>query len=244
MAVGYCKKIIILLAIICNVLFVNACSNDISPFKEDLPIRELCSYNEQHTPSALHYSYIGDEVEEKEVTIYDKDIIERTLSVILDTKVLKQGCQVDMCVYKDVTYEYVYDDHTLVFSFTPYSYFEYDGQSHEITESQIRSLSYLFDDVETESPDIQSSTAGDIPEIETNFIDNGDEARSVTVITVHTENGDVEGYIEGAYDILSITKETDYYDIEYLYGDFYSHEEKRHSRITIADGVMVITDLD
>lgn len=241
---GYYKKIIILLFIICSGLFVNACSNDILPSRSEISIKELLSYDESHTPSELHYSYVGDKLESKEVTIYDEDIIEQTLAVILDTKVLKQGCQVDMYVYKNATYEYVYDDHTITFSFIPYSYFQYDGQSHEITESQMQSLSNLLGDVETEGPGTQSSAADDIPEIETNFIDNGDEARSVTLITVHTENGDIEGYIEGAYDILSITKEAGYYDIEYLYGDFYSHEEKRRSRITIEDNNMVITELD
>ena len=162
MAVGYYKKTIIL-SMICNGLFVNACSNDISPPKKEIPIRELFSYNEPHTPSELHYSYVGDKWESKEVTIYDEDIIEQTLAVILDTKVLKHGCQVDMYVYKNATYEYVYDDHTITFSFIPYSYFQYEGQSYEITEREIQSLSNLFDDVETESPDTQSSVAGDIP---------------------------------------------------------------------------------
>ena len=91
MAVGYYKKIIILLFIICSGLFVNACSNDILPSRSEISIKELLSYDESHTPSELHYSYVGEEWESKEVTIYDEDIIEQTLAVILDTKVLKQG---------------------------------------------------------------------------------------------------------------------------------------------------------
>lgn len=156
---GYNKKTIILLSIICIGLVVNACSNDVLSSGNEISIRELFSYNEYDTPSELHYSYEGDDQESKEVTIYDKDIIEQTLSVILNTKVLKQGCHVDMYVYKNATYEYVYDDHTITFSFIPYSYFQYDGQSHEITESQMQSLSNLLDNVETENPDTQLSPA-------------------------------------------------------------------------------------
>lgn len=71
MAVGYYKKTIILLSIICNGLFVNACSSDILPSRKELPISELISYNEYDTPSELRYSYEGDEFESKEVTIVD-----------------------------------------------------------------------------------------------------------------------------------------------------------------------------
>ena len=240
----YLKKIMVLLAVIGSGLLLTACSFGNLALNSKITIRELCEYNEIDTPSELHYSYVGDELESKDVTISDEDIIKQTLAVILDTEVLKQGCQVDMYVHKNATYEYVYDDRTIRFSFIPYSYFSYDGKYYEIAESEIPSLSSLFDEIETESPDTPSSSATNIPEIETEFIDNGDEARSVTLITLHTENGDIEGYIEGAYDILSITREADYYDIEYLYGDFYSHETKKHSRITIEDNNMVITDLD
>lgn len=154
-----------------------ACSFGNLALNSKITIRELCEYNESDTPSELHYSYVGDEWESKDVTISDEDIIKQTLAVILDTEVMKQGCQVDMYVYKNATYEYVYDNHTIRFSFIPYSYFSYDGKYYEISESEIQSLSKLFDDGETESPDTQSSAVGDIPEIEADIIDNGDEAR-------------------------------------------------------------------
>lgn len=174
----YLKKIMILLAVIGSGLLLAACSFGNLTSNGKITIRELCEYNEGDTPFELHYSYVGDELESKDVTISDEDIIKQTLAVILDTEVMKQGCQVDMYVHKNATYEYVYDGHTIRFSFIPYSYFSYDGKYYEIAESELSSLSRLFDDIETENSDTPSSAANNIPEIETEFIDNGDEARS------------------------------------------------------------------
>ena len=42
---------------------------------------------------------------------------------------------------------------------------------------------------------------------------------------------------------MSVEKQPDGNVIRYTYGDFYSHEETRSSRITVENGEMVITDI-
>lgn len=52
------------------------------------------------------------------------------------------------------------------------------------------------------------------------------------------------GYTKpGAYEVLSVEKQPDGYVIRYTYGDFYSHDAIRSSRITVENGEMVITDI-
>ena len=51
------------------------------------------------------------------------------------------------------------------------------------------------------------------------------------------------GFMEGAYDVLSIEKQPDCYVIRYTYGDYYSHDTSRSSRITVENGEMIITDI-
>ena len=143
------KEIKILLAIICSGILVISCSCGISALSGKITIRELCGYNESDTPLELHYSYMDDSSESTiEVTVEDEAIIKQTLAAILDTKVNNRGLQVDMYVYKSAAYEYVYADHTIRFSFIPYSYFSFDGEYYEISESEVQSLSDLFDDAE------------------------------------------------------------------------------------------------
>ena len=87
----------------------------------------------------------------------------------------------------------------------------------------------------------QSKWYGDDAVLETDFYDNGDEARSLTILTLSAGGETLTGAIEGAYDVLSIDKQTDCYVIRYTYGDFYSHKAVRSSRVTVENGEMVIT---
>lgn len=51
------------------------------------------------------------------------------------------------------------------------------------------------------------------------------------------------GIIEGAYEVLSVEKQPDGCVITYTYGDFYSHDTVRSSRLTVENGNMIITDM-
>ena len=76
------------------------------------------------------------------------------------------------------------------------------------------------------------------------FHDNGDEAPSVTEIVLSCQGKEISGYIEGAYDIISVDRESDCYIVTYTYGDFYSHDRQRQSRITVENGEMLIEAID
>lgn len=89
----------------------------------------------------------------------------------------------------------------------------------------------------------QSMWYGEDAVLKTRFEDNGDEARSVTVLTLSAGGKTLTGHIEGAYDVLSVEKQPDGYVISYTYGDFYSHDAIRSSRVTVENGKLVITDL-
>ena len=80
--------------------------------------------------------------------------------------------------------------------------------------------------------------------LETDFLDNGDEARSLTVLTLTVGGETLTGAIEGAYEVLSIDRQPDCYVIRYTYGDFYSHEAIRSSRVAVENGKMVIENME
>ena len=90
----------------------------------------------------------------------------------------------------------------------------------------------------------QSKWYGEDAVLKTKFLDNGDEARSLTELTLSAGGETLAGAIEGAYDVLSIDRQPDGYVIRYTYGDFYSHEAIRSSRITVENGEMVIADME
>ena len=69
----------------------------------------------------------------------------------------------------------------------------------------------------------RSKWYGDDAMLETDFLDNGDEARSLTVLTLTAGGETLTGAIEGAYEVLDIDRQPDCYVIRYTYGDFYSH---------------------
>lgn len=88
----------------------------------------------------------------------------------------------------------------------------------------------------------QSRWYSDGAMLRTKFADNGDEARSVTELTLTAGGECLTGVNEGACDVLSIDKQPDGHVICYTYGDFCSHEATRSSRITVENGEMLITD--
>ena len=66
----------------------------------------------------------------------------------------------------------------------------------------------------------------------------------MTELFLNTGDACLTGYIEGAYDVLPVEKQPDGYVIRYTYGDYYSHDAIRSSRVTVEDGEMVITDCE
>ena len=161
-------------------------------------------------------------------------------NILLDAQVSKVGFQVDMVQYRYEEYCFVFGEETVTFGFLPHSYFCYDGQDYELGESRISAVCDSLHERAAEG----TKWYGDDAELLTMFVDNGDEARSVTELFLNTGDACLTGYIEGAYDVLSVEKQPDGYVIRYTYGDFYSHDAIRSSRVTVEDGEMVITDCE
>lgn len=207
------------------------------------------------TPTALVYTESSGSPGTFTAVVDDPDIAKEVLDIILSASVDKFGCYIDMYQMKDEDYCFDFGEETYTFSFVPQSYFYYDGMYYELGENRLaRVRDFLHEEFAASEPseteetetgmEPQSKWYGDDAEIETDFIDNGDEARSLTELTLSAGGETITGAIEGAYDVLSIDKQPDGYVIRYTYGDFYSHEEIRSSRITVENGEMVITDIE
>ena len=207
------------------------------------------------TPTGLIYTESIGSPDTFTVTVDDPAVAKEVLDIILNTSVNRQGCQVDMYQMQYEEYCFVFDGETCTFSFLPHSYFCYDAQYYELGENQLsRVCSFLHEDSDSSEPsetadpgtaaEPQSNWYGDDAVLQTNFVDNGDEARSLTELTLSAGEECLTEVIEGAYDVLSVDKQPDGYVIRYTYGDFYSHEETRSSRITVENGKMVITDIE
>ena len=104
-------------------------------------------------------------------------------------------------------------------------------------------LHEMMEETET-AMEPQSKWYSEEAELRTSFVDYGDEARSVTELTLSAGGECLTGFIEGAYDVLSVDKYSDGYVICYTYGDFYSHDTIRTSCITVENGEMIITDIE
>ena len=174
------------------------------------------------------------------ITIDDPTEAKKVLNTILNAQVSKVGRQVDMAQYRHEEYCFVFGEETFTFGFLPHSYFCYDGQDYELGENRISAVCDSLHERAAEA----AQWYGDDAELLTMFVDNGDEARSVTELFLNTGDACLTGYIEGAYDVLSVEKQPDGYVIRYTYGDFYSHDAIRSSRVTVEDGEMVITDCE
>ena len=180
--------------------------------------------------------------------IDDPAIAKEALDIILSASVDRRGYQMDMYQLQDADYCFVFGEETYTFSFIPNSYFCYGGEYHELGENRlVRIRDYLHENYDTSEPEEeepQSEWYSEDAVLRTHFVDNGDEARSVTELFLNTGDACLTGYIEGAYDVLSVEKQPDGYVIRYTYGDFYSHEAIRSSRITVENGEMVIADME
>ena len=198
------------------------------------------------TPTVLVYTESIGAPDTFTVTVDDPDIVKEALHAILCTAVSRQGCQVDMAQLQYEKYCFVFGEETYTFGFLPHSYFCYDGQDYELGGNQmgrVCSLLHEWAAQEEERMKPQSKWYGEDAVLETRFVDNGDEARSMIKLTLSAGGKTLAGSIEGAYDVLSVEKRPDGYVISYTYGDFYSHDTVRSSRLTVENGKLVVTDL-
>ena len=220
-------------------------------------IGQLCgelSALAEKTPTSLTYAESIGAPETLVVTVDDPAVAREALRILLSARVSRLGCQLDMCQLRYEDYRFVFGEDTFTLSFVPASYFCYGGQYYELGENRLSSLcSFLHESVDSSgSSDTEATETAAEPQskwysedavLETDFVDNGDEARSLTELTLSADEECLTGVIEGAYDVLSIDKQPDGYVIRYTYGDFYSHEKTRSSRVTVENGEMVITDM-
>ena len=147
------------------------------------------------------------------ITIDDPTEAKKVLSTILNAQVSKVGCQVDMAQYRHEEYCFVFGEETFTFDFLPHSYFCYDGQDYELVESRLTALCDSLHEMAAEGEAGLGKWYGDDAELLTKFVDNGDEARSVTELTLCAGDDCLFGYIEGAYEVLSVEKQPDGYVI-------------------------------
>lgn len=198
------------------------------------------------TPTALTYTESIGAPDTFTVTVHDPDVVREALHTILRTPVSRQGCQVDMAQLQYEKYCFAFGEEAYTFAFLPHSYFCYDGQDYELGKNQLdRVCSLLHEQAaqEEERMKPKSRWYSEDAVLETRFMDNGDEARSVTELTLSAGGKTLTGFIEGAYDVLSVEKQPDGIVISYTYGDFYSHDTVRSSRLTVENGKLVITGL-
>ena len=201
---------------------------------------------EDSTPTALVFAESIGAPDTFTVTVDDPGLAGRALRTILSTPVSRRGCQVDMAQMQYESYRFVLGEETVTFSFLPHSYFCYDGQDYELGENRLAALCDSVHEWAAQQGDArtpQSAWYGEDAVLRTDFVDNGDEARSVTELTLSAGGKSVCGIIEGAYDVLSVERQPDGYVIRYTYGDFYSHEAIRTSRVTVENGRMIITGM-
>lgn len=198
------------------------------------------------TPTALVYTESIGAPDTFTVTVDDPAIVREALDIILCTPVNRQACQVDMAQLQYEKYCFSFGEEAYTFGFLPHSYFCYGGQDYELGGNQLdRVCSDLHEWAaqEEERTKPKSKWYGEDAVLETRFMDNGDEARSVTELTLSAGGRTLTGIIEGAYEVLSVEKQPDGYVITYTYGDFYSHDTVRSSRLTVENGNMIITDM-
>ena len=205
------------------------------------------------TPTSLTYTESIGAPDTFTVTVDDPALVREALNTILSTPVSRRSCQVDMAQLQYETYCFSFGGETYTFGFLPHSYFCYGGQDYELGENRLDRVCSLLheqaaqEEVQEEAQDEaqmkpQSVWYGGDAELRTRFVDNGDEARSVTELTLSAGGKTLAGHIEGAYDVLSVEKQPDGYVITYTYGDFYSHDAVFSSRVTVENGKMVVSD--
>lgn len=201
-------------------------------------LAELEALPEQ-PPTALTYTESIGAPETFVLTVDDPALAQTVLSVLLSTPVHQPGICMDMAQLQSIDFRFAFGEDALTLTFVPNSYFCHDGKYFELGENQ---LSLLGDLLRGMVP--SAKWYSDDAVLDTRFLDNGDEARSLTVLTLSVGDESLTGVLEGAYDVLSVARHPDGYVIRYTYGDFYHHDAIRTSRITVENGALVITPVD
>ena len=200
----------------------------------------------EKAPTALVYTESIGSPETFSTMVDDPAIAKEALDIILNASVSKLGCQVDMYQLQYEEYCFVFGEETYTFGFVPKSYFCYDSKYYELGENRFAKVRNFLHEMMAEAEtamEPQPKWYSDEAELRTTFVDNGDEARSVTELTLSAGGECLTGFLEGAYDVLLVEKLTDGYVICYTFGDFYSHDTIRSSFITVENGEMIITDI-
>lgn len=208
--------------------------------------REEIAALADQTPTALAYTESIGSPETFSVTVDDPAIAKKVLDMILSTSVNRLGCQMDMYQLQYEEYRFVFGEDTYTFSFVPRSYFCYGGKYYELGENRLNKVRDFLHEMAAEAGALgepQSKWYGKEAVLRARFVDNEDEARSLTELTLTAGGECLTGILEGAYDVLSVDRQPDGYVIRYTYGDFYSHETIRISRVTVENGEMIIADM-
>lgn len=198
----------------------------------------------EKTPDKLTFTESIGAPDTYSVTIDAPNTAKKVLDILLNTPVSRLGCQVDMAQMQYETYCFSFGNETFTFSFIPHSYFCYNGQDYQLEKNRLGTVCDALHEMTAEAAmEPQSKWYSESAVLQTNFVDNGDEARSVTELTLSAGGECLTGFLEGAYDVLLVEKLTDGYVICYTFGDFYSHDTIRSSFITVENGEMIITDI-
>ena len=76
------------------------------------------------------------------------------------------------------------------------------------------------------------------------YHDNGDEAPSVIEVTLYLKDNEPQTWIDGAYGLNRILMKEDaegpYLQIDYVMGDYYSHDAEGHCTLRLKDGELVL----
>lgn len=141
-------------------------------------LAELEALSEQ-PPTALTYTESIGAPETFVLTVEDPAIAQTVLSVLLSTPVHRLGCCMDMAQLQYVDFRFAFGEDTRTLSFVPNSYFCYDGRYYELGENQLSLLCGLLRGMVP-----SAKWYSDDAVLDTRFLDNGDEARSLTVLTL------------------------------------------------------------
>ena len=78
------------------------------------------------------------------------------------------------------------------------------------------------------------------------YHDNGDEAPSIIEVTLYLKNDELQTMIDRAYGLNRILAKEDaegpYLQIDYVMGDYYSHDAEGHCILRLTDGELVLTE--
>ena len=117
----------------------------------------------------------------------DPAMAKKVPDIILRASVNKQGRQVDAAQYRYEEYRFVFAEEAFAFGFIPHSYFCCNGQDYELGENRLAKVCNAPHETAAEAEaamEPQSRWYSDGAVLRTKFADNGDEAQSVTELTL------------------------------------------------------------